>query len=77
MGGKDRMKEAKNVIVGFGKAGKTLAFKLAAKGESVILLEKSDQMYGALALMSAASRQSFCILCRVVQRIVRTISVLS
>lgn len=46
MGGKDRMKEAKNVIVGFGKAGKTLAFKLAAKGESVILLEKSDQMYG-------------------------------
>lgn len=35
MGGKDRMKEAKSVIVGFGKAGKTLAFKLAAKGETV------------------------------------------
>ncbi len=50
MGGKDRMKEAKNVIVGFGKAGKTLAFKLAAKGESVILLEKSDQMYGGTCI---------------------------
>ena len=44
------MKEAKNVIVGFGKAGKTLAFKLAAKGESVILLEKSDQMYGGTCI---------------------------
>lgn len=50
MGGKDRMKEAKNVIVGFGKAGKTLAFKLAAKEESVILLEKSDQMYGGTCI---------------------------
>ncbi len=44
------MRNAKNVIVGFGKAGKTLAFKLAAKVESVILLEKSDQMYGGTCI---------------------------
>lgn len=44
------MRKAKNVIVGFGKAGKTLAFKLAAEGESVILLEKSDQMYGGTCI---------------------------
>lgn len=33
------MKEAKNLIIGFGKAGKTLASFLAKKGEKTILVE--------------------------------------
>ena len=42
--------EAKNVIVGFGKAGKTLAKALAVKGESVILIEESKKMYGGTCI---------------------------
>lgn len=34
------------VIIGFGKAGKTLAADLAAQGKSVAIIEKSDKMYG-------------------------------
>ena len=34
------------IIIGFGKAGKTLAGALAKSGKSVALIEKSDQMYG-------------------------------
>ncbi|MGL4267369.1 MAG: FAD-dependent oxidoreductase, partial [Weissella cibaria] len=44
------MREAKNVFVGFGKAGKTLAFKLASAGESVILIEQSELMYGGTCI---------------------------
>lgn len=73
MGG--NMKEAKNVIVGFGKAGKTLAFKLAAKGESVILLEKSDKMYGGTCINVGCIPSKFCTLCRAAQLIGQTISV--
>ncbi|OOR86299.1 pyridine nucleotide-disulfide oxidoreductase [Moraxella caviae] len=40
----------KNAIIGFGKAGKTLAAALAAQGESVVLLEKSAQMYGGTCI---------------------------
>lgn len=35
-----------NLVIGFGKGGKTLAAYLAAKGEDVALIERSDQMYG-------------------------------
>lgn len=35
-----------NLIIGFGKGGKTLATWLAKKGEQVALVEMSDKMYG-------------------------------
>jgi len=34
------------VIIGFGKAGKTLAFYLGKQGQKVAIIEKSDQLYG-------------------------------
>jgi pyruvate/2-oxoglutarate dehydrogenase complex dihydrolipoamide dehydrogenase (E3) component len=44
------MKSATNIIVGFGKAGKTLAFKFAQKGESVILIEENEWNYGGTCI---------------------------
>lgn len=38
------------IIIGFGKAGKTLAGYLAKKGEQVALIEKSAQMYGGTCI---------------------------
>ena len=38
------------VIIGFGKGGKTLAGKLAAKGQRVALIEKSKEMYGGTCI---------------------------
>ena len=35
-----------NLIIGFGKAGKTLAADLARAGESVLLVERDAAMYG-------------------------------
>ena len=40
----------KNLIIGFGKAGKTLAADLAKHGEEVILVEKSSSMYGGTCI---------------------------
>ena len=39
-----------NIIIGFGKAGKTLANYLASKGEKTILIEKSPKMYGGTCI---------------------------
>lgn len=39
-------KHVKNLIIGFGKGGKTLAAFLAKQGESVALIEQSADMYG-------------------------------
>ena len=39
------MKKADAVIIGFGKGGKTLAGALAGAGKSVIMIEKSEEMY--------------------------------
>ena len=36
----------KNLIIGFGKGGKTLAAWLGKQGEDVALIEMSDKMYG-------------------------------
>ena len=44
------MTEYKNIIIGFGKGGKTLAGFLAKQGESVALIEKSNQMYGGTCI---------------------------
>lgn len=44
------MKKVKNVIIGFGKGGKTLAGFLRSKNESVVIVEQSDKMYGGTCI---------------------------
>lgn len=44
------MKTVKNIIIGFGKGGKTLAKFLAQQGEQVLVIEKSPQMYGGTCI---------------------------
>ena len=44
------METVKNLIIGFGKAGKTLAGFLGSRGESVILVEKDKKMYGGTCI---------------------------
>ncbi|AEE15834.1 FAD-dependent oxidoreductase [Treponema brennaborense] len=44
------MKHFDSVIIGFGKAGKTLAAALAAAGKSVALIERSPAMYGGTCI---------------------------
>ncbi|MDH2923923.1 pyruvate/2-oxoglutarate dehydrogenase complex dihydrolipoamide dehydrogenase (E3) component [Nicoletella semolina] len=44
------MKQTKNLIIGFGKAGKTLAATFDKHGESTILVEESAQMYGGTCI---------------------------
>lgn len=44
------MKTVQNIIIGFGKGGKTLAKFLAQKGEEVLVIEKSKQMYGGTCI---------------------------
>lgn len=43
-------KKVDNIIIGFGKAGKTLANYLGNKGEKTILVEKSSLMYGGTCI---------------------------
>ena len=38
------------IVIGFGKAGKTLAAKLAKQGENVALIEKDARMYGGTCI---------------------------
>uniref|UniRef100_A0AB33J609 FAD-dependent oxidoreductase n=1 Tax=Prevotella sp. GTC17259 TaxID=3236795 RepID=A0AB33J609_9BACT len=42
--------QIQNLIIGFGKAGKTLAAELAKNGQKVILAERSDRMYGGTCI---------------------------
>ena len=42
--------DVKNIVVGFGKGGKTLAKFLAGKGESVVVIEQSPRMYGGTCI---------------------------
>jgi pyruvate/2-oxoglutarate dehydrogenase complex dihydrolipoamide dehydrogenase (E3) component len=44
------VEKVKNLIIGFGKGGKTLAKFLAQKGEEVVVVEKSNQMYGGTCI---------------------------
>lgn len=39
-----------SLIIGFGKAGKTLAAELADKGQKVALIEKDPNMYGGTCI---------------------------
>ena len=40
------MKQYDAIIIGFGKAGKTLAAELSNRGWQVAVIEQSDEMYG-------------------------------
>ncbi|AKM48168.1 reactive chlorine resistance oxidoreductase RclA [Edwardsiella anguillarum] len=44
------MTHFQNVVIGFGKAGKTLAAFLARRGEQVALIERSAQQYGGTCI---------------------------
>lgn len=44
------MEKYKNIIIGFGKGGKTLAKVLASRGESVLVIEKAKRMYGGTCI---------------------------
>ena len=43
------MRKVKNIIIGFGKAGKTLAADFAKRGEETVLIE-SDKLYGGTCI---------------------------
>ncbi|HZB11930.1 MAG TPA: FAD-dependent oxidoreductase [Chryseolinea sp.] len=47
---KELKKHYQNVIIGFGKGGKTLAAYLANRGQDVALIEKSEMMYGGTCI---------------------------
>lgn len=38
------------IIIGFGKAGKTLAASLAKQNKKIALIEKSEKMYGGTCI---------------------------
>lgn len=44
------MKKYQNIVLGFGKGGKTLAKTLASQGQEVLVIEQSDQMYGGTCI---------------------------
>lgn len=50
IGRRHTMKKVKNVIIGFGKAGKTLAKRLASEQEEVFVIETSSEMYGGTCI---------------------------
>lgn len=43
-------RSVENLIIGFGKAGKTLAFDLGKAGREVVLVEQSSAMYGGTCI---------------------------
>jgi pyruvate/2-oxoglutarate dehydrogenase complex dihydrolipoamide dehydrogenase (E3) component len=44
------MEKIKNIVIGFGKAGKTLAQDLGNRGETTIVIEKDPKMYGGTCI---------------------------
>lgn len=53
------MKKFDSIIIGFGKAGKTLAGTLAAQGQQVALIERSEKMYGGTCINVACIPTKF------------------
>ena len=47
---KELKKHYQNLVIGFGKGGKTLAAYLANHGQDVALVEKSEMMYGGTCI---------------------------
>ncbi len=56
-------KKVDNIIIGFGKAGKTLANYLGNKGEKTILVEKSPMMYGGTCINVGCIPSKFLATC--------------
>ena len=56
------MKKYDDIIIGFGKGGKTLAGYLAKKGEKVAIIEKSNKMYGGTCINVGCipSKRRYC-----------------
>lgn len=52
-----------NLIIGFGKAGKTLANYLGSKGEKTVLVEKSSVMYGGTCINVGCIPSKFLATC--------------
>ena len=50
------MKQYDAIIIGFGKAGKTLAAELSNRGWQVAVVERSSMMYGSLLYTSPSPR---------------------
>lgn len=50
MNNQQNIKRVDHLIIGFGKAGKTLAYDLAGTGQSVVLVEQSPKMYGGTCI---------------------------
>ncbi|STH26848.1 putative pyridine nucleotide-disulfide oxidoreductase [Escherichia coli] len=50
------MNKYQAVIIGFGKAGKTLAVTLAKAGWRVALIEQSNAMYGGTCIKEGANK---------------------
>ncbi|EFO55196.1 hypothetical protein SIN_0070 [Streptococcus infantis SK1302] len=48
------------IVIGFGKAGKTLAAKLASAGKKVALIERNKAMYAVLVSISVVSQLKLC-----------------
>lgn len=44
------MQKVENIIIGFGKAGKTLAAFLGKQGQKTVLIERSPDMYGGTCI---------------------------
>lgn len=44
------MEHFTNIVIGFGKGGKTLAKYLATHGQDVLVIERSAQMYGGTCI---------------------------
>lgn len=53
------MKKYQDIIIGFGKGGKTLAAALKKAGREVAMIEKSDQMYGGTCINVACIPSKF------------------
>ena len=49
------MKQYDAIIIGFGKAGKTLAAELSNRGWQVAIVERSNMMYGGCLLYTSPS----------------------
>lgn len=47
------------IIIGFGKAGKTLAKFAAAQGQQVAMIEQSSAMYGGTCINIGLSHQKY------------------
>lgn len=56
-------KKVDNIIIGFGKAGKTLANYLGNEGEKTVLVEKSPEMYGGTCINVGCIPSKFLATC--------------